>query len=141
MKQLWRLVLSFTLLIVLAATLIVAGCTRGPATGPKDPGGQRDDPLELARDFLSKSTDLNAARSALQQINRFVGDHPDQRPPALTAEQRALLAGSQVNLTPDELAEVESNSFTLLDGYHLDLCFLLRDAAQALDLEGRLPAE
>src|SRR5438105_15341531 len=111
MKQLWRLVLSFTLLIVLAAALIVAGCTRGPATTTTQAGGQLDDPLELARDFLGKSTDLNASRSALQQINRFVGDHPDQRPLTLTAEQRALLTGSQFGLTPDELAEVESSSF------------------------------
>jgi hypothetical protein len=42
---------------------------------------------------------------------------------------RAAFLKRQFNLRDDEWAEVNSGTFTLLDGHHLDVSFLLRDVA------------
>src|SRR5262249_6067607 len=41
----------------------------------------------------------------------------------------------------DELEDVRGSRFTKLDGHHLELCYLLRDAAYALQTQGRPPLE
>jgi hypothetical protein len=129
-------------LSVLAVFLLLAaaGCTTRPAAtgGPeRRPGGDPEETLEPARDTLAKSPDLAACRGALQQINNHIARHPDERPPALTDEQRQFLqAPDKLGLNADELTEAAAGAYTLLDGQHLDQCLLFRDVARALDVDG-----
>jgi hypothetical protein len=122
---------------------LLPGCTGGGTANPtaKSPGPARtEDQLESARQVLSGSPDRAGCATALQLINGYVAAHPEQRPPALTAEQKKLLA-TRFGLDPAELAEVESPTYTLLDGPHLGLCFLMRDVARSLDVDKLSPAE
>src|SRR5262249_54257986 len=57
-------------------------------------------------------------------------------PPALDATRKEELR-RQLDLNEGELAELESRSFTLLDGQYLELCLLLHDAALALETKPR----
>jgi hypothetical protein len=114
------------------------------ATGPAapKPPAVRDDPLEAARQVLDKSPDRAACATALQKLNAYFAAHPEKRPPALTAEQRDVLKKHfALDERTGELAEVENATFTLLDGPHLEFCYLMRDVARALDAEQLPPAE
>lgn len=91
--------------------------------------------VETARQGLSRQTDLNACRSALQQINAELAEKPDMRPPALTEDQKDWLRDN-VGLDGEELSEVASSHYTRLDNHHLFRCFLMRDAANALEIKG-----
>jgi hypothetical protein len=91
--------------------------------------------VETARQGLSRQADLNACRSALQKINAELGEKPALRPPALTKEQKDWLRAN-LHLSAEELSEVESSHYTRLDNHHLFSCFLMRDAADALEVKG-----
>jgi hypothetical protein len=128
---------------ILAGTLVLllAGCTGGQSgTNRLDegtPSDQIENPLEQAQEALAKGTDTGTCHTVLQQVNVHLSHQPEQRPAPLTEEQRRVLQDRKLfGLDADELAEVESGSFTLLDAQHLDLCFLLHDAARSLELEG-----
>ncbi|HEY7315782.1 MAG TPA: hypothetical protein VH643_41010 [Gemmataceae bacterium] len=90
---------------------------------------------ELARQTLARHTDLNSCRTALQQINSEMTEKPSLRSPALTENQKTWLR-EHINLDKGELSEVESGSYTRLDGAHLERCFLMRDAARVLEVKG-----
>jgi hypothetical protein len=128
-------------LTVAVVLLPVAGCTTqtvdpGKAERPGSSGPE--DTLEPARETLAKSPDLAACRGALQQINAHLARHPQDRPPALTDEQRKFLqAPDKLGLDAGEVGEVAAETYTLLDGQHLDQCLLFRDVAHSLDVEGR----
>jgi hypothetical protein len=121
--------------------LLLAGCT-GTENGTQRQAvsaqpGQADSPLEQVQETLAKGTDVSTCRSVLQQLNVHLSHQPEDRPAPVNDQQRRVLQDKkQFALDADELAEVESGSFTLLDAQHLDLCFVLRDAARSLDLEG-----
>ncbi|HEX5272093.1 MAG TPA: hypothetical protein VFW33_16465 [Gemmataceae bacterium] len=138
MKTLGRLlVCSF----VLGPLAFLLGCSGGVTTEPATRrAGPVDDPLESARQLLAGSPDRVACGTALQQLNAYLSTHADKRPPALTDEQKAFLAG-RFGLKPDEVAEVESSTYTLLDAPHLEFCFLMRDVARSLDAEALSPPE
>jgi hypothetical protein len=91
--------------------------------------------VETARQGLSRQTDLNACRAALQQINNELGEKASLRPPSLTKEQKDWLH-ENLHLSDEELIEVESSHYTRLDNQHLFCCFLMRDAANALEVKG-----
>jgi hypothetical protein len=91
--------------------------------------------VETARQGLSRQTDLNACRSALQQINTEMGEKASLHPPALTKQQKDWLR-DELHLDKEELGEVESSHYTRLDNHHLFRCFLMRDAANALEIKG-----
>jgi hypothetical protein len=99
-----------------------------------------DDALEAVRQALRKDHSIGSCRAALQQVNALFTRAPDQKPPPLTDAARQLLAGP-FNLSEDELAEVNSTSYTLLDNHHLETCFLFRDAGRFLDIESLTPLE
>jgi hypothetical protein len=108
-----------------------------PPTRSTAPFRQHESGREQAQEILGKATDANSCRTALQQLNVHLSQHPDLRPSPLTEETRKLLTDpAQLALTPEQLAEVENGNFTGLDAHHLELCFLLRDAARSLDVEG-----
>lgn len=104
--------------------------------GPSSPTTNRtsglvqdnDSGVETARQGLSRQTDLNACRNALQQINTELGEKAALRPPPLTNEQKDLLHAN-LRLDREGLSEVESSHFTRLDQQHLFCCLLMRDAA------------
>lgn len=99
-----------------------------------------DDALETAREALIKKADLAACKGAVQQLNLYLSRRPEQKPRLLDDNERKLL-DSDYQLQPDEIAEVNSTAFTLLDAHHLDQCILLRDAVRSLELEGSPPLE
>src|SRR5262245_19223339 len=51
----------------------------------------REDELTTAREALAKETDYATCDSALQQINSYLAQHPEQRPPALSSEEAERL--------------------------------------------------
>jgi hypothetical protein len=83
---------------------------------------------------LTQQTDVNACRNAVQQINTELNTKPELRPPTLTAEQKNWLR-DKLGPNSDEVAEIDSVNYTRLDSSHLEQCFLLRDAAQALEVK------
>jgi hypothetical protein len=108
----------------------------GPTgAGKTETGKPEDDPLKTARSALTRETDLSTCRNALQQLNAYLSQDASRRAPSLTADQRAELQ-SLFGLEPGELAELESPTFTLLDGHYLEEAFLFRDAARSLDVQG-----
>jgi hypothetical protein len=99
------------------------------------PAQTNESGVETARQNLARQTDLNACRSALQQINAELSDKPALRPPALTKKQKDWLR-TNLDLNTEELSEVESSHYTRLDNHYLFQCFLMRDAANALEVKG-----
>jgi hypothetical protein len=128
-------------LFCLIAVALTAGCNRTPESGGKSgPQTQQDDPLETARAALRDQADLPIVRGSLQHVGLYLTTHADRKPNPLPAEQQAALR-DLFGLHDDELAEVTSPSFTLLDGQYLAYCFLLRDAIRALEVEPLPPVE
>jgi hypothetical protein len=97
-------------------------------------GKLTDNPLEMARQALSRETDFDTCRSALTHLNDYLGKNEKSRPRPLSDSERAALR-ERFDLEGGELAEIDGDTFTPLDGHYLDLSFLLRDAAAALDVE------
>lgn len=127
-------VLAGLVLVLGVGLLLIAPPPPPPAP---DPGRASDDALDQAGEVLAKTTDAHACRSALQELNLRLAHHPERRPEPPTAEQRRLLADpNQLSLGTDDLAELDNPNFTLFDGHYLELCFLLRDVVQSLDVEG-----
>ncbi len=107
---------------------------QGDTEGPRKPRGEtssEENSLAAARDGLAKNTDLNTCRSAVLQINSYLADHPELRPPALSAEQKTRLQET-FHFDEGELNEIGAGNYTNLDAYHLELCFMLRDTARSL---------
>ena len=98
--------------------------------------GQREDSLGLARAALARETDLTTARTSLQQINTYLGQNPNIGQEFAPAKKEELVP--LFGLDAGEAAELEAHTFTLLDGYYLDQCFLLRDAAGSLQIGTQL---
>lgn len=130
-------VLILAMLLYFALRNASPPVTKRASSGPAQTS---DSGVETARQGLSRQTDLNACRAALQQINSEMGEKAAMRPPALTKEQKDWLRAN-LRLSDEELIEVESNHYTRLDHQHLFRCFLMRDAASALGVKGvRSPA-
>jgi len=113
--------------------------TTEPAAGRPAPARDQDQ-LESAALIFAGSPDRTACGNALHYINGYLSTHPDRRPPALDAAEKELLQ-KHFTLAPGEMGEVESTTYTPLDAPYLELCFLLRDAARALEVEQLTPAE
>jgi hypothetical protein len=127
---------SLVLVLVFVGYFFFLGSSP-PATTRRtsSPAQTSESGVETARQNLSRQTDLNACRSALQQINAELGEKAALRPPALTKEERDWLR-TNFHLSDEELGEVESSHYTRLDNHHLFRCFLMRDAANALEVKG-----
>jgi hypothetical protein len=126
-------------LLALALFLYVTLGKSGPVDRPTTPegSGPEEDALAGARALLGKRTDLASCRQAVQQLNEHLARAPEQRPARLSAG-RARALGKEFGLGEDELAEVNSTSFTALDAHHLHGRFLMNDAVEGLELR---PAE
>jgi hypothetical protein len=127
-------------------TLIIVGFILFSRTGSprprirptKDSRGADNSALEFAQDTLKKANSAELCRKAIQKLNSYLARNPEQRPQPLAHPE---VLQEQLGLDDDELAEVKSGSFTLLDSHHLDLCLLLRDATRSLEVGGLPPME
>lgn len=136
-----RSLLIGLIVVVLAVGGLVAYLmTAGPSRPPTSPGDLRstnqagqENALEQARESLGRANDLATCRSAIQQINTYLTEKNERRPPQLTSEAASQLQ-EKVGLRPDEVKEIEGSNYTLLDAHHLDRCFLFQDVAAALAL-------
>jgi hypothetical protein len=129
----WRWYLLGAALIVLTPILFFAFGTK-PRSNMPGKDKPNEDRLESARQSLTKATDLDTCRSALTDFNAYLAKNETRRAQRLTEHQRAELR-ERFDLDANELAELDADTFTQLDGHYLDLCFLLHDAAEALDVE------
>jgi hypothetical protein len=120
--------------IVILAPILFFALGRKPhsTTGGKD--AVTENPLESGRQSLRRETDVETCRSALADFNSYLAKNESRRVPPLTDQERATLR-EHFDLDGGELTEVGANTFTHLDSNYLDMCFLLHDAATALDVE------
>jgi hypothetical protein len=132
----WALAAGAAVIGLVAASVLLVGGGGGPAR-PTGSGGTaapseapHEDTLAGARAALLKSGDAATCASALQQINAHLAQKSAPNP-ALDPRVKELVE-------PDaaELAELESATYTPLDGRYLEECLLLRDAARALGVTG-----
>lgn len=132
-----RLVLGLSAAGLIAAALVVFLSTRdaGPSGGVATTADESEEAVRArVRDTLARAPDADTCRATLEQLNTFLERHPARKPAPLAASERDRLA-ERFGLGREDLAEIDSPSFTALDGYHLDLCLLLRDAARAQGLK------
>jgi hypothetical protein len=93
-----------------------------------------DETLDSVRDVLYTKSDLDSCQGTVRQLNVFLGLHSGQKPEPRPAAQRETFG-----FDAEEWAEINSNTFTPLDAYYLEECFLLRDVAQGFHIAD-LPA-
>lgn len=129
-----RIVIAVGVFVVLGAGATLFIRLPQSATPSAKTQARAENILDAVRDVLRKDVSFETCRGAVQQLNSHLAQHPEQKPPVLTDVERQLLT-SRLGLDPDEMAEVESPSFTLLDAHHLDLCLLLEDAARSLTVD------
>ena len=67
---------------------------------------------ETARQALTRQTDFDTCKNALQQINAELSEKPNNPLPPLTSEQKTWLLDN-LSLSSAELGEVGANHFTL----------------------------
>jgi hypothetical protein len=120
------------LLIGLLAYLFL-GESKTRTTRPGPNTEQQENHLANARATLAKQNDLATCKTVLPQLNAHLQKAKDHTVAPLSADARASLA-RQWGLSADDLDEIASPLFTALDSYHLETCFLLRDAARFLEL-------
>ena len=123
----WGILAAVAALVVLAAVVVVTVYLPGRTTNSTNREirqARPEDHVENTREAPARSANLTACRQAVQEMNSYLSRSSGDRPPSLTAEQRDLLQ-KEFKLDEDEMAEVAGGTFTLLDGHHLDLCFLL----------------
>jgi hypothetical protein len=111
------------------------GRSTGPTKGPNKSSNAEENSLETAQAAVLRETDLNACRAATQQFNAYLSRESSQNWAMPSADQFARLSKA-FGLDAGERAEMDNSRFTLLDAHHLEMCFLLRDAARSLDLKG-----
>jgi hypothetical protein len=118
----------FALLCLLAAF----GCAKVIHTASTGSSTvQADDTLESVSETLRRGADIDACRTVVQQLNKYLDRHPDARPASLAADEKELLR-TQYGLDAGELAEVASEVFTPLDAHYLEQVFLFRDALRPI---------
>jgi hypothetical protein len=99
-----------------------------------------EDTIVPVSDILRQGADVESWRNYIQQLNRYLRTHPNAQPRPLTSEERGFLT-KELGLDNKELAEVENSAFTPLDAHYLELAFILRDTAGALQLDGLAPLD
>jgi hypothetical protein len=105
---------------------------------PEKRGEQRtvreESHLASVRLTLAKPNDLAICKAVIPQLNAHLQNDPESSPPALPPEKKEELR-KQLALDEGALEELTSATFTTLDAHHMECCFLLRDAANWLELE------
>ncbi len=109
-----------------------------PQVGVARRQGSSDDILPAIREIFQKGSGSIACRNAVQQLNTYLERNPDKKPEPSADPQTVR---KQFRLGDDELAEINSASFTLLDAHYIDYCQLIRDAAYSLGVDNQPPLE
>lgn len=126
--------------LLLLALLVFSGC-RGDSEDLQGKTEEQSPQAQLANAMATLREDrptVTGYRNAVQQLNTYLAQNKEvtdklQLPPEEMRLVRDVLLADL--LSADQTAglrEVERKSFTLFDAYHLDACFLFRDAAKAL---------
>jgi transglutaminase-like putative cysteine protease len=125
--------------VVVGLVLLTAWRPAAPVAPKRSPGTKAPDEnsLETARQTLAQEPDASACRTAVQQINSYLGQAAGQadRPPIPSDEQAQALRQT-AGLEQPELDEIRASNYTPLDAKHIEYCLLLRDAAQSLEVRG-----
>lgn len=126
-----------SVILMLVLGLLFRSGLPNPAlqTAPTKLEPNRDDPPAIA-ETLRKSSDLTSCRSAIDQLNRWLAEHPEQRRKAADPE-----IWKRLRVSEPELPIVNVSSFNPLDAHYLELTLLLEDSARALDVDPLPPAE
>lgn len=137
-------------LFMLVAVVILgsAGCSRPPKVAEIKNGAKPDRPTNVFQRVLDGfrypdnprgSDDWTRFRDGIRQLdNHFAQAEILDRIGKSAAGQRKFLE-SELGLSAAELSEIEATSFRTADAHYLDECFLLKEAAQSLDVRD-LPA-
>jgi hypothetical protein len=128
--KIWILAGIIPVGLLIAFMLAGRGSHKATKTAERSTATEEDN-LRDARDVLARDADIASCKAAIGKINNHLNLHPDLRPPAVSGDTLARL-GERFGLSPDELTEVESSTYTPLDSRYLDERLLLRDAALAL---------
>ncbi len=116
--------------------LCFQGCTKSPpqAKGTKaGAAAAHADTLKPALDLLRVATETSNYRDALHLFNAQLAKNTDKPvPPLGTPEIEALRV--RFGLDKEELAELTAGVFRPIDAFHLQSCFLLRDASRQLEV-------
>ena len=120
----------------LAVAVLVAGLVWLGGCKPTQPAVTKENqeetvarnPWDVVREQLKKNTDLVACKGAIGQLKELAGREKELQPPGPTPETEAALV-AVAPLSPADLAESRSATYTPLDAVYLADCFYLRDAA------------
>ncbi|MFQ3593569.1 MAG: hypothetical protein SNJ82_10355 [Gemmataceae bacterium] len=99
----------------------------------KDPTHRQTNELAAVRATLNKQDDVNTCKSVITKLNAHLRQAPEHSVPELSPADRARFQ-AEFRLNEEDLAEVASTTFTMLDAHHLATCLLLRDAARSLEI-------
>lgn len=127
---------------LLFLALLPLGCGGGTASKTTDKPGPKpiqEDSLDAAADLLRKGADLARCQEAIRLLNTHLQQNSAARSKLLEGCEAPAWLETTLGLTREEIDFVGSTSFLPLDAHHLDLCFVLRDAAEALQLAGLSP--
>ncbi|GEM_PF-2944478 len=139
-KGWWRWSSALLSLVVLVAL----GCQQRPATpvvkAPEVVGEQRDASLQLAVELLHQASEFTQFNAALNQINGPLAKQAGAVPTLLDDKTRQLVNDL---FQPDaaELEDLEAGLTRPLDAAYLQSCFLFRDAARSLEVNGLAPLD
>jgi hypothetical protein len=107
----------------------------GSATKPNLPVST--DHIAEARALLTPQKDLATCAAALRRINLHLNEKSSEKPAPFTAEQLAVLEDKERFALPKEdIAEIDRSNVTPLDAHHLEACYLMREAAGSLGVDG-----
>jgi hypothetical protein len=124
---------------VFVVSSILSGCEG--AKEVKSTQRKKDQPD--ARELYRTATDATEFRVANERANALLAGDPEaitrHYPGAKDKYQKFL--ETAVGLDKAEIDEVNSSTFTLLDAHYLEGCFLLREIARSLPLQGLSPLQ
>src|ERR1700722_2793824 len=98
----------------------------------RPPQEQKENYLAQVRSALAKQTDLPSCKAVIPLLNSLLQKSKEQ--PAALSDEIEVLVRKQLSLSNDDIAEIQSTTFTALDAVHLESSFLMRDAAHGLQL-------
>ncbi|HEY2787260.1 MAG TPA: hypothetical protein VGJ05_20035 [Fimbriiglobus sp.] len=124
--------------------LLVRGLSVTPPPVSKNTEADKkaEDPWPQISSDLSRDTDVETCRRALDRLTTVLASNPEfVTPPGLTATEEKTLRGFFPGFVDEDARELRSPAYTRLDPYHLAECYYLRDAARALDVADLAPVE
>src|ERR1041384_1589677 len=134
-----RIISGLSLCLIFA---FLAGCSRGKtgASGTTAKAEEKEDSLSGIAEILNKGTDANSCMSVLGLCNTFRSEHPRKPPVEMSPEEDKLIR-EKLGVDSKTMEEITGKTYTRLDSHYLDSCFLFRDAARSLGVDGMNPRD